>query len=368
MKTAIYLLASFCLCFNAAAQEQVLSFQKSTTPETKHLLSTLTEGADKGIMFGHQDDPLYGIGWEFKTGDSDVRRVCGDFPAVMGFDLGEIELGKSENLDEVPFELIREEVIAQYHRGGISTISWHVANPLTGGSSWDVSDTTVVTSVLPGGSCHEKFTGWMDLLADFILSLETADGIKVPVLFRPWHEHTGSWFWWGQNLCSKEQYKSLWVMVSEYLHARGVQNVLYAYSPGIEPLNTDQYLERYPGSEIIDLLGFDYYQSKHGDYTGQMQRLLTIMTSIGKKYGKPIAITETGFGTIPDSNWWTKTLLPLMEKYPISYVLVWRNTDKQENHYFTPYPGQASEEDFVKFYQHPKTLFAKDIKSLFQSK
>lgn len=49
-------------------------------------------------MFGHHDDTVYGIGWEFDEGGSDVRKVCGDYPAVISFDLGEIELGEIKAL------------------------------------------------------------------------------------------------------------------------------------------------------------------------------------------------------------------------------------------------------------------------------
>ena len=163
----------------------------------------------KGYMFGHHDDTNYGIGWEFEEGRSDVQSVCGDYPGVISFDLGHVELGDSVTLDKVPFDKVRKEIINQYNRGGMVSLSWHLDNPMTDGDSWDVSDTTVVASILPGGDKHEKFMGWMGRLADFLNSLQTADGTKVPVLFRPWHEHTGSWFWWGRKLCSTEQYKAL---------------------------------------------------------------------------------------------------------------------------------------------------------------
>ena len=87
------------------------------------------------------------------------------------------------------------------------------------------------------------------------------------------------------------------------------------------------------------------------------------MTQIGKSHNKAIAVTETGYETIPDSTWWTGTLMPIIQKYPISYVLVWRNAREKENHFYAPYPGQVSEQDFVKFYNDPKTLFAGDMKS-----
>ncbi len=335
------------------------------TPETQHLLTNLKKIAHQGFMFGHHDDPIYGIGWEGDEGRSDVKSVCGDYPSVMSFDLGRIELGGDKNLDKVSFEKIRKEIIAQYNRGGMNSLSWHVDNPLTGKDSWDVSDTTVVASILPGGANHEKFLGWLDAIADFMNSLQTEDGVKVPVLFRPWHEHTGSWFWWGAKLCTPSQYKALWKMTYNRMQEKGVDNLLYAYSPGTDPQNSAEYLERYPGDDIIDLLGFDCYQFDKQKYMDELDRSLMILTEVGKAHSKPIAITETGFETIPDATWWTETLFPVISRYPICYVLVWRNAREKQNHYYAPYPGQVSAADFVKFYEKPQTLFAKDVIHLY---
>ena len=59
---------------------------------------------NKGVMLGHQDDPVYGTTWKWDLGKSDVLLTTGDYPAVMGFDLGKIELDSKENLDGVPFD------------------------------------------------------------------------------------------------------------------------------------------------------------------------------------------------------------------------------------------------------------------------
>ena len=93
-----------------------------------------------------------------------------------------------------------------------------------------------------------------------------------------------------------------------------------------------------------------------------MTSSLDIIEHVGKAYDKPIAITETGFETIPDSHWWTETLMSVIADRPISYVLVWRNARERDNHYYAPYPGQVSADDFVLFYNQPKTLFVNDIK------
>lgn len=336
------------------------------TPETQHLLSALKNLPSTGFMFGHHDDTSYGIGWDGETGRSDVKSVCGAYPAVLSFDLGHIELGHDKNLDKVPFQHIRNEIIAHYNRGGMCSLSWHLNNPVTGKDSWDVSNAAVVTSILPGGTNHEKFLGWLDKAAAFMNSLVTAEGVKVPVLFRPWHEHTGSWFWWGQNLCSADEFKALWKLTRKRMQEHGVNNLLYAYSPGSEPNDTTEYLERYPGDDIIDLFGFDTYQFDRDKYMKTMEKSLSILTATGKAHDKPIAVTETGFEAIPDSLWWTETLMPVLGKYPISYVLVWRNAREREGHYYAPYPGQASADDFIRFYNSPKTLFIGDSFELYK--
>lgn len=348
---------------SSAKKEQVTDGKTAAmhTQETAHLLSNLKKIPSKGIMFGHHDDTVYGIGWEGDKGRSDVQSVCGDYPAVISFDLGELELGGEANLDKVSFEKIRNEIINQYHRGGMISLSWHARNPLTGGDAWDVKDTTVVKSILPGGANHGKFAGWLGRVADFMNTLKTPDGVKVPVLFRPWHEHTGSWFWWGEKLCSPDEYKTLWHMTADTLRAHGVDNVLYAYSPGTEPKDTAQYLKKYPGDELIDVIGFDTYQFNRDAFVAGLDRSLAIVDSIAKAHDKIIAVTEVGYEGIPDKKWWTGTLLPVLEKYPMAYVLVWRNARERVTHFYAPYPGQTSAEDFVDFYNNSKTLFAADV-------
>lgn len=339
---------------------------ENKTPETAALLQNLKQSSQRGILFGHHDDTAYGIGWEGEKGRSDVKSVCGFYPGVISFDLGEIELGGDRNLDKVSFAHIREYIIDQYRRGGMISLSWHVRNPKTGGTAWDVTDSTVVASVLPGGVHHQKMIEWIDRVADYLLTLKTEEGVLVPVVFRPWHEHTGSWFWWGKNLCSSEQYKDLWKMTHDRLMQKGVNNVLLAYSSGMESNTMDEYLERYPGNDIIHILGTDVYQYEHVQYVEQLNKMLTILTEAGAKLGKPIALTETGFEGIPDAHWWTKTLLPIIEKYPLSYVLVWRNAREKVTHYYAPYPGQVSANDFVEFSQSPKILFAGDNFELYK--
>ena len=240
-----------------------------------------------------------------------MKSVCNDYPALQSFDLGHLELGDTANLDGVPFNRIRQEIIKQYDRGGMVTLSWHLDNPLSGGTSW-VADSLkeievkTVAAVLEGGEKHEQFLSWLDKVADFLNSLETPYGVKVPVLFRPWHEHTGSWFWWGQDLCTADQYKALWKMTVSRLREKGVTNTLYAYSPGTEPDGDEtKYLERYPGDDIIDLVGLDCYcwapeadTTQIAQFAATLDRNLAMVCAVAKKYDKAVALTETGYECI----------------------------------------------------------------------
>ncbi len=340
----------------------------AATAETVKMLARLKAATEQGIMFGHQDDLSYGIGWVYPDGESDVRRVTGDWPAVCGMDLGDIEHRAAVNLDSVPFDDMKAFVSEIWSRGGVITFSWHVDNPLTGGDAWDVSSDKVVASVLPGGESHEKYKVWLDNLAEFLGSLRDENGVAIPVIFRPYHEHTGSWFWWGQKLCTDEEFITLWRFTFDYLCGeKNLHNLLFAYSSSGDISNVEHYMVRYPGDGYVDLMGFDYYQMPQTDslsFIKGVDRVLGIVTGVATEHGKLAALTEAGYEGIPDPEWWTGTLWPAVMNHEISYLLVWRNAHNKPGHFYAPYPGQLSEKDFIDFYNLPQTLFQKEVTDL----
>ena len=328
--------------------------------QAKQLEDRLIALQQKGYMCGHQDDPMYGLTWEWDRDSSDVLATVGDYPAVMGFDLGGIEMGDAKNLDSVPFDRIREEILNHHNRGGIITISWHPRNPFTGGTAWDVDTAVVVKSILLGGEKHELFQQWMQRVGDFLKTLKTNDGQPVPVIFRPWHENNGSWFWWGQKLCTDEEFLGLWNMLQDYLRGEGLDNLLWSYSPNLDGNWTEErFMQRYPGNDRVTLIGEDAYQwGTEEDFVKQITADLDFLSDFAKKNGKLIAITECGFKNIPDSTWWTRVLKPVMDKYPISYFHFWRNYKEE---YFGPAPHLDCAADFRRLYEADNTLFLKDI-------
>lgn len=341
---------------------------KKATPETVSLYKKLNLLSQKGYLFGHQDDLAYGVKWKYEDGRSDIKDVVGDYPAVYGWDIAGLERNDAKNIDGIPFTKMKQYIEEANQRGGISTISMHFDNPATGKSAWDNSPNTL-KSILPGAENHQKFTIWLDKAADFFLSLKDKKGKNIPILFRPYHELTGGWFWWGKGNGTPEEFKTLWKFTFDYLQKKGVHNLIYIYNTGSFSSKED-FLDKYPGDDYADILSFDSYQNnddKEGKkFIEEVQNQLKIIDEIGKKQNKLIAIAEAGYEAIPDPKWWTGTLSKAIGEYKISYVLLWRNHGWQEKeqkmHYYAPYPGQVSAKDFVDFYKLDKTLFEKDIK------
>ena len=103
-----FILAVVALGMAACTTTKQAEPEKNAAQQLFDRLDTLRE---KGIMFGHQDDPFYGLTWDYDKDSSDVKNTCGDWPAVMGFELGGIEMGDAKNLDSVPFTRMTEEII-----------------------------------------------------------------------------------------------------------------------------------------------------------------------------------------------------------------------------------------------------------------
>lgn len=349
------LLYIICSCWISNLNAQYIPIDKSATESTKVFYKNLHKQAQKGFMIGHQDDLSYGIGWRNLDGESDIKRVTGQYPAVFGWDLAHIELDSANNLDGVSFDKMKQNMKKVHAMGGVNTITWHLRNPVNGKSAWDVD--TVVKHILKGGNKNAIYQSWMSKVAVFLNSLKDEKGNPIPVIFRPFHEHNGSWFWWGKKFCTPQEYKQLYQQTVQHLGSKGVHNVIYAYSTDNFPDEAD-YLERYPGNDFVDLIGFDTYHrnapQSNEAFVKNLKRMLATVENYAEKNHKLLAITETGLEKVTDPNWWTNILLKGVDNHKISYVLLWRNG--RPDHYYVPYPNQQSAEDFKEFVKNPKVF------------
>ncbi|OZC01370.1 beta-mannosidase [Rubricoccus marinus] len=349
----------------------------NATAETRALYANLQRIAPDRVLFGHQDDLAYGVEWVNEPGRSDVKETAGDYPAVYGWELGDLELGNAANLDGVDFQNMQRWIREGHARGGVITLAWHMANPVSGGNTWDT--TRAVYAALPGGEKHEEFRSWLDTFASFVDGLRDANGRPIPILFRPYHEHTGSWFWWGRDLSTVEEYTGLWRFTVEYLRdEKGLHNLLYVYSPDVFQTEAE-YLERYPGDDYVDVLGSDDYQALRSDSTvADMTRRLGMVVRMADARGKLAVLSETGLEGVPDADWWTNRLLRAIESDPdarrIAYALVWRNANAEARaasgqsttHYFGPHPAGADAEDFRRFASRDFVWLEGDLPDLYE--
>ena len=341
-----------------------LSDQKAT-PMAVALFSHLGELSAEHVLVGHQDALAYGMGWKGEEFRTDINDVLGDHPAVFGWDLG--HLGDSENIDGVPFEDMRKWVIAAYEKGGISTFSWHMRNYAMGGSSWDTD--SCVEACLPGGEIHELYLEKLDRAADFFASLKNGQGELIPVIFRPFHEMTGSWFWWGKGKSSAEQYKALFRFTIDYLrNTHQLHQLIIAYSPD-KFTSPEQYMEFYPGDDYVDVMALDDYQGfRSKESSLQTVSRLEIIDSLSTSHRKLMAVSETGLETIPNDKWFTEVVLSTLNANAstrkAAWILFWRNG--RPDHFYAPYPGHASAPDFIEFMNHDLMLSLSELPDLYK--
>lgn len=355
------------------SQSKLQLIDSKATPETKALFFNLKELSKNHILFGHQHATEYGHGWSGDNDRSDVKSVTGSHPAVIGVDFMGLS-GRSEADIEYNRKILKKNIADTYDRGGITTVSWHFSNPVSAGDFYwkDSISAQAVKYIIPGASHHDKYKEILKDIADLVKSIKGKDGKPVPMIFRPYHEFDGNWFWWGKAHCTVDEFIKLWKFTVAYLRdSLGVHNFIYAFSPDNIFNSEKEFLERYPGDEWVDMVGMDNYGDfgRDGKYNLEAGlKKLKIVSDYALKAGKLAALTETGLESIPNPAWWTDVLLKTLksQNLQLSYVLVWRNDTKSPTHYYAPFPGHTSEPDFLKFYNDPFTLFEKDLDNIYK--
>lgn len=347
----------------------------NATEETVNLYRNLFKISRNHTLFGHQHATEYGHGWSGDENRSDVKSVTGSHPAVIGVDFSGFSGQSAEAIQEAKVKL-RKNVADTYNRGGVTTVAWHFSNPLSGGGFYwkDSISVPAVRHLIPGGDAHDTYKKILDGIGEWAKSIKGRDGKLVPMIFRPYHEFDGDWFWWGKSHTTREEFISMWRFTVSYLRdTLEVHNFIYVFSPDNRYLTEKEYLERYPGDQWVDIVGMDNYadMGRDGRYSLDTAALkLKIISDYALKNKKLAAFTETGLESVIDHHWYTESLLTTLkkERLRIAYVLVWRNDIRSPTHFYAPFPGHPSVPDFLKFYRDPYPLFEDDLGGIYDRK
>jgi len=336
------------------------------TAETKALYSNLWAIRERGWMFGHHDDLMYGRKWYGLEGGSDTKAVCGDYPAVYSLDFSTMvddRKGSQADEDALRLKCVREA----YDRGMVVMACMHLDNPLTGGDAWDNSNKTVVAQILSEGSeVQKRFDGWLDNLAELALGLKGSDGKLIPIILRPFHEHTQTWSWWGSSCCTEEEFIALWQHLVTYMRYRGVHNFIYAIAPQMDSKKVESdFLFRWPGDDYVDFIGMDCYQGINNNVFLNNLKVLRLLSEEKKK---PAGVTETGVEGFKAEDYWITNIAAPMAGRKMSLLVTWRNKyDPTESgsHYFSVFPGHVSVDNFIQMYDRSDTFFCEDLPDMY---
>ncbi len=409
--------------------ENVALVDAKAIDATKNLYAYLKAvGESDSVIFGHQNDTHHkagSIGENFS--ESDTKDVTGSIAGVIGLDVLSLTGNEASTWDASEQDRIAH--VADLTRkaaaeGALITLSAHMPNFEVidqrvkafdaAGGAVDVTDSekvgywttpsgekqynfsgytpgtttgNIVQRIMPGQDLNYLYTDYLDLIADYAKAVE-GDGITI--LFRPFHENTGSWFWWGAAFCDEQAYINLFRYTVDYMkETKGVHNMLYVYGPGSEAANVTEYSARYPGDSYVDMIGYDLYhsgptQASEPGYLQSISKQNQILRDFAEKHNKLYAVTETG---VADGDvalkrtgnevmdWYMQLLDQISKDGGISYFLVWANFSENGSFYL-PYVIEKKEngvlyghemlDEFIKFYNDERSVFATDMNSGYQ--
>ena len=341
---------------------------KNASRETINLFGNLENLAQEKLMYGQHHCYLLGDHVDGSGDTSDCQYVTGSHPAVAGFDFVRDTAWAPDDSSK-PFYV---QCVALYNRGGIPTFSWHQTNP-GGGGAYDLEKDPVPEILDNGSRINQRFKDDLREIAGFFNSLKV-DGVNIPVIYRPYHENSGSWFWWGADFCTPDEYRQLWQLTYHFLtDICDVHNLLWAYSPS-KPDSVGNYNDRYPGDDYVDILGFDWYGRAGEDeaWPENVRNTARIVCELAEEKGKVAAYTEAGerkgFRNTDLSNWFSLMWLDNFKNDPIakklSYVLTWNSPAWS---CFQTGTNAHCYDDFMKFYRDEFTVFEEDLPSMYDT-
>lgn len=270
-------------CGTALHAQRNLS-NANASKEAKALYRYIQDMYGKKIFSGQM--------WSGYSGDelAYVQTNTGKQPALRGMDF----MTASDNNAEV------QRAIDWWNSGGIPTIMWHWGAP-TKGDGYTASQQTIDINrcFQPGTAEYTAFWNELRLKADLLQRLRDAN---IPILWRPYHELNGGWFWWGKG--GATQFKRLWTtMYNYFVNDRGLNNLIWVLCYTGDPDGN-----WFPGNQYVDIAGADTYAAGEGP---QLNMYNQTKNSLGGNV-MPIAYHECGTPPNPDQcksqgamwSWW----------------------------------------------------------------
>ena len=226
---------------NTAKEEVSYSLSnQDASKEAEELYGYICETFGNAIISGQQESTWMGSDqYEFDY----IYKKTGKYPAIRGLDY--------MNDD---FKGVNKRAADWHEKGGIVTICWHCGCDFSG--SWDECMKTELAdwdkALTEGTPEYKKLIAGMDKAAEALKELKKQN---IPVLWRPFHELDGGWFWWSKG--GAENFKKLWtIMYDRYTNYHKLDNLIWVF--GYSGNNRD-YDKWYPGDEYIDIIGADSY-------------------------------------------------------------------------------------------------------------
>lgn len=262
---------------------------QNASPEAADLLQFLYSISSKQTLIGQHCNPLAG-----STRLAGVYKLTNHYPAVFGQDFGFSAAG---TWDGINFrQQIVDEAIRRHEEGFIITLMWHAVRPtdeepvvFEQSIKGSLTEQEWQELITPGTAIHEHWKSQVDVIAWFLKQLREA---AVPVLWRPYHEMNGDWFWWGKRT-GEDGYKKLYCMLFERLvHFHGLDNLLWVYNANEVRVDIDPYELTYPGADMVDILATDVYRVGFAQH--DYEQLLALAGD------KPIALGEVGRMPTPE--------------------------------------------------------------------
>ena len=349
---------------------------KNASTETAALFYNLRNLGKSKTLIGQQD--AFNSFYQ-NSGSSDIKKTTGNDPGILGSDFMFItdKDNPSNNWYVQQENKIIQDTKDAYAKGMINTFCWHLREPYNEKSFYSADMTSeqrtdAFKSLAPGGKFNDWYKKKLDKVASVVSNLKDTNGKQIPIIFRPFHEFDGNWFWWGANYCTAEEYISVYRFTVNYLRdTKNVHNILFAFSPDNSYTTPSSYLSRYPGDDYVDVLGMDNYgdfDNKGTSGASLANSKLKLISDLAISKNKIAALTETGYrvtSTTPAINNWFSTYLYdaiTNNNLQIAYVMFWNNTSSG---YYVPTPGTSNVADFQNFTLKSKIILQNNISKMY---